>query len=443
MQTKSDKCFKIITYIFTIIFSLIILFPLSLMVSNSLKDDTQIYETPPKLLPGKAKSVAVTIDYSKIKNKGSEYILDAMEKDSTIAMYSIIYEMNDQGIQEIKMFGNIDGKTVFYTRAHKMRLQAEKGFGVYGQTSINKKTLIMNDRYKKSAELIGYEFNLNGLDKDFYKQGDNNEYNDTIKTILCNKFGIEGDFQNTRLASNSLLLLENFKYYFLMPTYVYGGASSFIKKYSFFGFMFNTLILVVASLLLQVFLCSITGFSLSRLFPKKTSNFLLLFFMGSQMVPFICIMIPQLIMYKNMGFYNNYAGLIVPYLYPYALFIYLYKGFFDQIPGGLLEAARIDGASSTYIYSRVFMPLSKPITSIVILQAFLGSWNDFFWPYLVTRNEKMWTLNVALYNLSSNPDVKQNFTMGLSIVTIIPVIILTIIFSNQIKQSISSTGIKG
>ena len=176
------------------------------------------------------------------------------------------------------------------------------------------------------------------------------------------------------------------------------------------------------------------------------------------MVPFASIMLPQLIMYKQMGAYNNYVALLLPFLYPYGFYVYLYKGFFDQIPASYFEAAELDGfskwaqfryiteldgAGSFYLYSKICMPLSKPIISLIALQTFIGNWNDFFWAWLVTEDQKLWTLNVALYNISNNVATKQNALMGLAVVTITPVILLSILFSKQLKQSIVASGVKG
>lgn len=77
------------------------------------------------------------------------------------------------------------------------------------------------------------------------------------------------------------------------------------------------------------------------------------------MVPFASIMLPQLIMYRQIGAYNNYAALLLPFLYPFGFYVYLYKGFFDQIPGSYFEAASLDGASNFYLYTKICMPLSK------------------------------------------------------------------------------------
>ncbi len=170
---------------------------------------------------------------------------------------------------------------------------------------------------------------------------------------------------------------------------------------------------------------------------------MLLFFLGSTMIPFVAVMVPQFTMFKNLGFYNNYAALLLPHLLPYGFFVYLYKGFFDNLPGSLFEAARIDGAGNFYMFFKICMPLSKPIISVIALQTFLANWNDFFWAWMVTEKQSLWTMNVALYNISKVSSVKPNFVMGLSALTIIPVLLITILFSNQIKESIATAGIKG
>ena len=89
------------------------------------------------------------------------------------------------------------------------------------------------------------------------------------------------------------------------------------------------------------------------------------------------------------------------------------------------------------------MPLSKPIIALIALQVFLGNWNDFFWAWLVTEKQDLWTLNVALYNISNNVSTKQNALMGIAFVTILPVILLSLIFSKQLKESIMASGVKG
>jgi ABC-type glycerol-3-phosphate transport system permease component len=123
--------------------------------------------------------------------------------------------------------------------------------------------------------------------------------------------------------------------------------------------------------------------------------------------------------------------------------IFLFKGFFDRIPTAYFDAARIDGASELYTFLKICMPMSKPIITLIALQSFITGWSDFFWYFLVANKQELWTLNVAIYTISKSTQVRQNLLMGLSVVTILPVLAITAIFSKQIKSSVMSSGIKG
>ena len=157
-----------------------------------------------------------------------------------------------------------------------------------------------------------------------------------------------------------------------MPAYIYPN-NQHVVKWGFMTFVMNSIIVIGFAMIAQVILCSISAFVISRMLSPKAGRFVLLFFLGGMMVPFASIMIPQLIMYREMGAYNNYAALLLPFLYPYGFYVYLYKGFFDQIPGSYFEAASLDGAGSMYLYTKICMPLSKPIISLIALQTFIGN----------------------------------------------------------------------
>lgn len=442
-MAKSERSLKITAYTVSIIFALMILFPLAYILSCSLKDNMKIYEVPPRIIPESTKSVSIIADYSEFAEGDIGKLLDAVLQDAVLSMFSTVYELNRDSIFEVKFYGILEGRTIFYSRAHKQKLQLEMDYGVYAQSVVKRDVLVTEERYKRAMDSIGYEFDIDGLKKN-YNAGKltKNSFDITIKEFLRDKYAVAGDVLGTVLETNNILMLENFKYYYKLPAYVYRDYA-IVKKYSFFAFVINTCIVIGWAILTQTILCSLTAFGISRLFSKRASNILLMYFLATMMIPFVSIMVPQFIMFKNMGLYNNYGALLVPFLLPFGFYVYLFKGFFDRLPGSLFEAAKIDGASNFYCYLKICMPLSKPIISLIALQTFLSNWNDFFWAWMVTEKQSLWTLNVALYNLSKNSAIKQNFIMGLSIVTIIPVILLTVIFSDQIKQSIASSGIKG
>ena len=408
-----------------------------------MKDNVKIYDIPPKILPDMAQSLTIELDYSAFEYLSEEELLDVIQQDHVLAMFSSIHELTRDSIFEVKFVGTMNGRDIFYSRAHRMKLELEKDTGVYANASINRKVLLYEDRYKRASNRIGYEFESNGLQKN--RQIENREKDNTYEKVhsnLTNQYEANGVLQGTQLKKNPFLLIESFAYYFQLPSWMY-SKNEFVAKYSFLVFIFNTLIVVSWAIITQIVLGAITAFPLSRILKKKASNVWLLFFLGTTMIPFVSIMIPQFTMFKRMGFYDNYLALLVPHLLPYGFFVYLYKGFFDRIPSSLFEAARIDGASHFYSFTKICMPLSKPIIAIIALQTFLSNWSYFFWAWMVTEKQNLWTLNVALYNLSQNRAIKQNFIMGLSVLTILPVLFLTILFSKQIKASVASSGIKG
>lgn len=438
---KSERFLKIAAVTVSLLFAALMLYPLVFAVSSAMKDNSQIYKVPPKLLPGKANSVSFVLDYTGQEFQDAEEMKDQMLKDNVLVMFGTNFKFADQSIMEIHVYGTREGRTLFHSRAHQMKLQMECDYGIYKRTAIKKEILLHDDRYVRACESIGYEFDENGIDK-VPEEGLADEFQDQIAPVIQEKYTTAGTLVSIGNRTKNLLSLESFKYYLDMPAYIY-PQSERVVKYGFLTFVMNSVIVIGFAMIAQVILCSVCAFVISRQLSQRAGKFVLMFFLGGMMIPFASIMLPQLIMYREMGAYNNYAALLLPFLYPYGFYVYLYKGFFDQIPGSYFEAAALDGAGSWYLYSRICMPLSKPIISLIALQTFIGNWNDFFWAWLVTEDQNLWTLNVALYNISNNAGTKQNALMGLAVVTITPVILLSILFSRQLKQSIVASGVKG
>lgn len=438
---RSERLLKITAVTVSLLFAALMLYPMIFAVSSSMKDNSQIYKVPPKLLPGKADSLSVVLDYTGKEFQDEEELKDQMMQDNVLVMFGTNFKFADQSIMEIHVYGTKDGKTLFHSRAHQMKLQMECDYGIYKRTAIKKEILLDDDRYIRACESIGYEFDPNGIPESA-EEGLAGDFEEQIAPVLMEKYTTEGKLVSIGNKTKNLLNLESFKYYLDMPAYIY-PQSERVVKYGFLTFVMNSVIVIGFAMIAQVILCSVCAFVISRQLSKRAGKFVLMFFLGGMMIPFASIMLPQLIMYREMGAYNNYAALLLPFLYPYGFYVYLYKGFFDQIPGSYFEAASLDGAGSWYLYTRICMPLSKPIISLIALQTFIGNWNDFFWAWLVTEDQNLWTLNVALYNISNNAGTKQNALMGLAVVTITPVILLSILFSRQLKQSIAASGVKG
>lgn len=438
--SKSERYLKLTAAIVSLMFAALMVYPMLFAISSAMKDNAKIYEVPPKLLPEQANSLSIVLDYSKEAGDAAQ-LQDKTLRDSVLVMMGISYKLPKDSIMEINVYGTRNGETIYHSRAHQMKLQMEKDYGVYKGTAIKKDVLLYEDRYLRANQSVGYTFDVAGIAKKVPDHLATTFYS-KVKDILDEKYQTAGTLVTVGNEEKPLLILESFLYYFQMPAYMYSENPT-IKKFGFMTFIFNSLIVIGFAIIVQVFLCSIIAFVISQRLSKRAGRLVLFFFLGAMMVPFASIMLPQLVMYKQMGAYNNYWALLLPFLYPYGFYIYLYKGFFDQIPRSYFEAAELDGAGSLYLYSKICMPLSKPIISLIALQTFIGNWNDFFWAWLVTEDQQLWTLNVALFNISNNVATKQNAMMGLAVLTSMPVILLSILFSKQLKKSIVASGVKG
>lgn len=439
---KSERGLKTTAVLLSIMFALLMLYPLVFAISSAMKDNSKIYEVPPKLLPGQANSLAVVLDYSAEMNSlNDDELLDTMLRDSILVMFGLSSKMKDDSIMEIEVFGQAGDTILFHSRSHQMKLQMEKDYGIYKGTAIKKEVLLHEYRYRIASESIGYKYDAEGL-QNININKDENTLTEKATAILSDKFQTSGALSSVTNHVSYRLNFESFKYYLQMPAYIYRGNET-IQRFGFMTFVMNSVIVIGFAMIAQMILCSVCAFVISKKLSRRAGKFVLLFFLGGMIIPVASVMLPQLIMYKQMGAYNNYAALLLPFLYPFGFYVYLYKGFFDQIPFSYFEAGELDGAGSIYLYSKICMPLSKPIIALIALQTFIGNWNDFFWAWLVTEDQRLWTLNVASYNISNNVATKQNAIMGLSVITITPVLILSVLFSKQLKKSIISSGVKG
>ena len=117
--------------------------------------------------------------------------------------------------------------------------------------------------------------------------------------------------------------------------------------------------------------------------------------------------------------------------------------FFKSLPDELLEAVRIDGGGEVTIYTRIVLPLSKPIIATVSLMSFIGSWNNYLWPLLCVFDEKMFTLPIGIPTLLSIERPDYVIPMTANLVASLPMILLYLVFERQIVQGITMEGIKG
>ncbi len=205
----------------------------------------------------------------------------------------------------------------------------------------------------------------------------------------------------------------------------------------FLNSIFITFCVVTGNLLFS----SMVGYAFARKdFPWKKALFMLI--LGSIMIPPQVMMVPVFILIKNIGWLNTYWALILPALLcPFNIF--LIRQYISKLPPSLEDAARIDGASDFAIFFKVVMPLARPALAVIGINAFMGSWNTFLYPFILTNTPQMRTLPVGLALYKSLQGVDWVHLMAGSSVTALPVIIVFLIFQKNIIAGLTAGSTKG
>jgi ABC-type glycerol-3-phosphate transport system permease component len=166
-----------------------------------------------------------------------------------------------------------------------------------------------------------------------------------------------------------------------------------------------------------------------------------------QVVPFQLLIIPLYVLIaRSYGLADNYLGMILPFAINSTAVI-IFRQYFMQLPKELFEAARIDGASELKLLTGIALPLVRPALVTVVLLTFIGPWNEFLWPFLITKRADMQPLAVSLANYISNVAGSAANPFGASlagaVVLAAPVVILFIVFQRYFVASDIGSGVKG
>ncbi|MFC2091539.1 carbohydrate ABC transporter permease [Elusimicrobiota bacterium] len=213
------------------------------------------------------------------------------------------------------------------------------------------------------------------------------------------------------------------------------------EQINFLKYFINSTIVAVAVTVLGLFFNSVAGYAFAKFkFPGRDRIFAILII--ALMIPSQVTMMPVFLILKKFGLINTYMGLIVSgTVSVYSIF--LMRQFVLTIPNDLIESARIDGCSEFGIYWRIIIPLCKPVLATLGIFTFMSSWNSFLWPLIVMIREDMYTLPVALANLSGQHAENFGLIMAGAVVVVIPVIIVFVFAQKYIIEGISTTGLKG
>jgi multiple sugar transport system permease protein len=223
-------------------------------------------------------------------------------------------------------------------------------------------------------------------------------------------------------------------------------------RFSKFGLYYmNSFFAVIGCALCAVSVNGLLAYGISRLKPRGYKVVLALV-MGSLMLPAITSMAPLFVSINTIGLSGTFWPLWLG-AGASAFYVMLFKSFYDALPNSLLESARLDGCNNLSLFTRMVLPLSMPINMVVIIYAVNGAWSDFLLPYLVLSGARYLsgplkgltreTVMVRLFTLQSSNRTTDIDIIRAVVFSIIPPIILFIIFQRRITLNVVSAGIKG
>jgi ABC-type glycerol-3-phosphate transport system permease component len=177
-------------------------------------------------------------------------------------------------------------------------------------------------------------------------------------------------------------------------------------------------------------------------FPGR--NLLFYLILGSLMIPFELIFIPNFQVVTELGWANTYAGLTVPFLAS-AFGVFMLRQFFLTIPKDLHDAALIDGASNWRYLWQILVPLSKGSIGAFSIFAFLSAWNQYLWPLVITDSTEMRTIQIGIRFFMENVERQTDWgaVMAGTIIAMLPTLVAFLLAQKQLVQGIAMTGLKG
>jgi multiple sugar transport system permease protein len=208
----------------------------------------------------------------------------------------------------------------------------------------------------------------------------------------------------------------------------------------------NSGIFTGAVILCTVVFGLLAGYALARLhFRGRGTLFAAMLLV--QVIPFQLLMIPLYVMIvRSYGLADSYLGMIAPFAIN-ATAVFVFRQFFLQLPEELFSAARIDGASELRILWSIALPLVRPAVLTAVLLTFIGPWNEFLWPFLITKQADMQPLAVALANYMSNVAARAANPYGALLagacVLAAPVVVLFVVFQRRFVATNLGSSVKG
>jgi len=224
---------------------------------------------------------------------------------------------------------------------------------------------------------------------------------------------------------------------FLVENYV-----NIFFKSSFFIYLFNSLLIMAATVLIDVVVAGMAGFALSKFKIRGKSIIYNYFLLG--LFPMTLAILPLYIQLRTVGLLDSYIGVILPqtaFLLPFHILIF--RGFISQIPGELEDAVRMDGCGKIGFLLYIVVPLSRPVIATISVLAMVTSWNNFFLPLIVLNDKDKFTLPMGSMDFVGQYLADWNIILAFFVISMIPAIVFYLYAQKHIVSGLAAGAVKG
>ena len=237
-----------------------------------------------------------------------------------------------------------------------------------------------------------------------------------------------------KIPNSSIITQRQFKLHFENYTTAF-------NKVPFGRYFLNTLFVSFSVVIGVLITGSLAAYAFA-IMKFKGRDFFFYLFISMMMVPQPVYLIPSYVLLNHLGWIDTYQALIIPWI-ANIFTIFLLRQQFKTIPRDLLDAAYIDGCSRLKALWKIVLPLSKSVIATAAIFGFIGSWNSFMWPLIMTDSPELRVLQVGLSYFSQEASTQTALLMSASMFSILPLVILFLFAQKQIIASFASSGLKG
>jgi len=213
------------------------------------------------------------------------------------------------------------------------------------------------------------------------------------------------------------------------------------KQAPFAQYFLNSTIVALCVTIGQLVSCCLAAFAFARMrFKGKSIMFMI--FMSTTFISTQVTLIPSYLIINKLGWMDSYSALIVPFL-ANAFGVFMIRQSFMTIPHELEEAAKLDGCGRFRFLIQIMIPLTKPILASQGLFAFMGNWNSYLWPLIVTNKDSMRTLQIGLrYFIGSEGGTEWGVYMAAAVLVTLPIVLIYFLVQKTFVESMASSGLK-